>query len=139
MKRKYCLIAIIALCCGIIAIHIAVRNHDKVHISEPVSCILTNHTGDENISVFLPDSDAKEIAELINGRHFYRDSPACGFSERASFSISSESTSYTFYAASDGCPILYAPDKGKYVKLTENEAAILHEILGSYGLTFPCV
>ena len=83
--------------------------------------------------------DAQLIATLINGHHYYRDSPSCGFSQNAAIELYTREIVYSFYVASDGCPILYDSTKGQYIKLKENKIIALHDILFAYGMNIPCI
>ena len=133
-KKIFVIVTALVIVFGGLAL-LALFPSARVDIDGVTACVVTTETAERTMT----ESDAQAAAELLNGHRFYRDEPSCGFSEIASFTITSSSGADTFYIARDGCPFLYAPDSGKYVQLTESEITALHKILASYGLTVPCV
>lgn len=94
---------------------------------------------DKIISTEITLEDAQQIAALIDGHHYYQDAPSCGFSQNAAIELYTKEVVYSFYIASDGCPVLYDSAKRQYLKLKEDEIIVLHGILSAYGMNIPCV
>ena len=92
--------------------------------------------GDKNITTELSDGDAKEVIEILNGKHVsVFDLPACGFDENVAVIINGK----TFCIACDECGIVYYKERNGYISLNDNENTKLRSILSTYGFEWPCI
>ena len=99
--------------------------------------------GDSNpsasISVVITDEcDISALKEILRGRTF-RETLACGFSTYVSITMTDGSRSITFLPANDGCPVLRIGDSNRYIRVTVEAIARLHEIFERYGGFFPAI
>ena len=91
---------------------------------------------DKNITTELSDGDAKEVIEILNGKHVsVFDLPACGFDENVAVIINGK----TFCIACDECGIVYYKERNGYISLNDNENTKLRSILSTYGFEWPCI
>ena len=86
-----------------------------------------------NIDAPLTREDAEEIKNIVNGKLLYYDSPSCGFDEKVAVSLNGR----LLMPACDTCPTLKY--KNKYMSVSKEQIATIHQIFAKYGGTFPCV
>ena len=91
---------------------------------------------DNNIYESLSAEEIRLLQNIFSGKIMYRDSPACGFSEKIAIVFNG---SQTLCFACDGCPIVYWKEQDMYFKLTEENQRSIMDILQKYGFYFPCV
>jgi len=91
-----------------------------------------------NIEEIIDKDDIGELKQILKGRTF-RDSPACGFSNEISITMSDEKRSIRFCPALDGDPIIRINDSDRYIYISEEQRKRLDKILEKYGMTFPCI
>jgi len=84
------------------------------------------------------ESDIQTLRQILNGRSFW-DNPACGFTTDISITMANDNKSIVFCPACDGCPLLLISNTGKYIRTSDEDRTQLNEVLGKYGITFPCV
>lgn len=115
-----------------------------IWLSTPAEKVrIQNNTGtvrfiykDVSIEASLSDTHANRISSMLNGKKVYADkSLSCPFWDDICFIIDGQ----TFCIATDSCPIIYIPEKEKYLYLDNTENKILRDILISYGFQFPCI
>lgn len=135
MKIKIicCCFLIISLLigCGCIFIY----TH-KVNVYDVKEAILNFKCGESDICTEMTDEDISKIENILNGKIRFSDNPSCGFDETISIVLDCEQT---FCLAQDGCPLVYLKEENSYIKLSESEIEILHDLLAEYGVYFPCV
>ena len=85
----------------------------------------------------MKKKDLEKVKKIFHNKKLYRDNPSCGFSEDVS--IVFDDGEQIFEPACDGCGIVYWKNKNKYFLLTDEETTIIHGILQTYNLKFPCV
>ena len=86
-----------------------------------------------NIDAPLTREDAEEIKNIVNGKLLFYDSPSCGFDEKVAVSLNGR----LLMPACDTCPTLKYKDK--YMRVSKEQIATIHQIFAKYGGTFPCV
>jgi len=97
------------------------------------------HNPDANISVVITDeNDILALQEILRGRSV-RSSFDCGFSIDISITMTNGRRSIMFCPANDGCPTLRIGNSNRYLTVSDEAIAILHEILEKYGAFFPCI
>ncbi|MBE5928322.1 MAG: hypothetical protein E7267_02970 [Lachnospiraceae bacterium] len=109
---------------------------DKVNmdfVTEAEACFVYE---DADVLQPLSAEELQSVKAIFDGKKMYKDNPSCGFSEDISIIFDK---SQTFCLARDNCAIVYWQEEDKYIKLSEDEKAQLHDLLESYGFVFPCV
>ncbi len=96
---------------------------------------------DNDIEEQMSSEDGIQIRDIFNNKILYKDQPSCGFSEDVSISFdnSASDESLIFCVACDGCPKIFLVQSDKYFNISEKDRQKLDEIMGKYGVTFPCV
>ena len=102
--------------------------------------LLEFYYDDISISVTITDEDELLLLkQILNGRLYFRSDLHCGFTTDVSVTMTNGKKSITFCPANDGCPLLRIGTSRRYLELSTESLAKLHEILGKYGMFFPCV
>lgn len=107
---------------------------ESIQIDQAEKVILTYSYKSIAFNEELPQPEAEKIIEIINGKSIRSDNPSCGFSEDISITIGDT----ILCVAQDGDGFLQV-EEGKYIVITDEERAVLDELFGKYGGTFPCV
>lgn len=111
----------------------------KINSDFATDVLLEYHYADKDISIKITDeNDILALKQILTGRPF-KDNPACGFTTDISITLTNGNKSITFCPANDGCPLLRIDDLGKYIKITDEARTRLNEVVGKYGMIFPCV
>jgi len=112
----------------------------RVNTDFATEALLEFHYGDINISVTITDEDdILMLKQILNGRAYYRGSLHCGFIEDISITMTSGRKSIMFCPANDGCQLLRVDTSCRYIEISYEANTQLHEILGKYGMIFPCI
>lgn len=127
MKKLFlvcCLSILVALCsCGI----------NKVNISENAEGSVVFKYDNTQIDEALDETESDQIKKILNNRELYYDNPSCGFTENVSIRFNSK----VFSIACDKCSII--KHNGKYLSVSDNDIAIIRNIMEKHGAHFPCV
>ena len=89
--------------------------------------------GDVNIYEELSADETAQLAEIVNGKTTFYDSPSCGFDDHIAFIVGGK----RFSVACDTCPTIKY--HGKYIHVSDSEIETVHRIMEAHGANFPCV
>ncbi len=79
--------------------------------------------------------DLAALLDMFDGKKLSGNEPNCPFSEKVSVKLGDR----VFCFACDGCGKVLDSTSGKYFNLSDKETKKLHELLGEYGVKFPCI
>jgi hypothetical protein len=93
--------------------------------------------------VITEENDISALKEILRGRTL-RERLSCGFSPHISITMSDGRQSITLLPANGGCPVLRIVDSNRgysnrYIRVTVEAIAKLHEIFERHGGFFPCI
>lgn len=131
MDRKKKTVIIAAVIIVTVLIAAAWFLFKPVHVSGNGTVVF--HYNGAEIEDALTESESATIAEIVNGKSPYFDSPSCGFDSKIGIRFSGQMIS----VACDNCPTLSV--HGMYINVSEEEAARFRSIMRAHGATFPCV
>lgn len=110
---------------------------EKFHTKERKDCSVSYLSGNTLMTKRLDPADEKTILNMLDGCRMYRDNLSCGFGKEASLRFGSNDTE--LYFSQDTCGFVYSVQDEKYLSLSDADKTVLFDILGNYGLTFPCL
>lgn len=134
MRKKIFIAAALVL---ILVILLAVVFADSVKITGDACGNVVYCYADKDIEAALSQADSDAIRKIFQHKMLTKDSPACGFSPEVS--VRFDALSLVFCPACDGCGIIYLESADKYFTISPKNTQRLHDILGKYGVAFPCV
>ena len=137
MKNKYKVLCscflVVAVLVGVVCIYVFTH---RVDVDKVENVKIKFVYSDNDINVEMSRDDMDKIKNIFDGKIKVKDNPSCGFDESISVQLGVDQT---FCPAQDGCPIVYLKEENVYIRLSESEIEELHNILGKYGMYFPCV
>ena len=129
-KRRvvFCIVAVFAASVGIYLAFF----HNSVNgdFADQVSVRFAYADSDVELTI-TDEDDIVALKKILRGRSF-EDSPACGFSNRISVTMSNGKRGVVFCPANDSCPIVRVGDSDRYIYISEEQRGILDGILGKY-------
>lgn len=128
-KKHIILFAVFAL----IALAFFWFNPFRVYLYYDSEANIVFNYGKSSINAEVSTDDAVVLRAILNGRLTFYDEPSCGFTDDVSIRFGDK----VFCPACDGCPTVKYRDK--YLGLTDSANKQLRDIMGKYGVYFPCV
>ncbi len=87
------------------------------------------------VSVNVTDeNDMMVLKETLKGSGYTDSGLSCGFYDGLAIEMKNGLINRTFYLAADGCAVIYAVEKRKYIDIPDEDRDKLNKILEKYGL-----